>query len=114
MRKFASLLILLATSAGCAAGQDALAVVQPQKGDTFATDEHGRKFRIQHGELAKGNFQIAGMDLAREEDVSSRLPGFLAPLRHVKRAMRVMRTNVLATGLWIGVTQHGFISTLEK
>jgi hypothetical protein len=44
-------------------------VAPPRESDTFAETETGQKIRIQRGELPAGNFQIAGVDLARDEDV---------------------------------------------
>jgi len=39
------------------------AIAPPSKTDTFIKNEKGYKFRVQHGELPAGNFQIAGVDL---------------------------------------------------
>jgi hypothetical protein len=50
-------------------GQDKLQVAPPDKSDTFERDENGKKFRVQHHEIAKTNFQIAGVDLAAKEEV---------------------------------------------
>jgi hypothetical protein len=50
-------------------GQDKPQVAPPSKSDSFETDEHGRKFRVQHREVAGTNFQIAGVDLAAREEV---------------------------------------------
>ncbi|HEX5235345.1 MAG TPA: hypothetical protein VFW25_08450 [Silvibacterium sp.] len=44
-------------------------VAPSKKSDSFATTESGHKIRVQHGELAKGNFQILGVDLAADEEV---------------------------------------------
>jgi hypothetical protein len=68
MKKLAWLLMFLACFGWRAAGQENAGVAPPRKSDTFETDD-GRRVRIQHGELAKGNFQIAGVDLASEEDI---------------------------------------------
>lgn len=35
----------------------------PKENDSFATADTGRKVRVQHGELALGNFQILGVNL---------------------------------------------------
>jgi len=52
-------------------GQANPQVAPPNRSDTFASDERGRKskIRVQHGELAKENFQIVGIDLASDEEV---------------------------------------------
>ncbi len=44
-------------------------VAPPSKSDTFGEDEHGRKIRIQHREVAGANFQIAGVDLTASPEV---------------------------------------------
>jgi hypothetical protein len=49
-------------------GQDKPQVAPPSKSDSFATDERGKKFRVQHREVAGTNFQIAGVDLAFRGD----------------------------------------------
>src|ERR1035437_3268285 len=49
-------------------GQDKPRVAPPSKSDSFATDERGKKFRVQHREVAGTNFQIAGVDLAFRGD----------------------------------------------
>jgi hypothetical protein len=49
-------------------GQSNLGVAPPRKSDTFAVTENGQRLRVQAGELSPGNFRIAGIDLAREQD----------------------------------------------
>ena len=49
-------------------GQDRPQVAPPAKSDSYATDDHGRKIRVQHREIAAANFQIAGVDLAFRGD----------------------------------------------
>lgn len=44
-------------------------VAPPKKSDAFAVTENGRHIRVQQGELPTGNFQIAGVNLARDQDV---------------------------------------------
>jgi hypothetical protein len=46
-----------------------LDVAPPSSTDTYAEDESGGKFRVQHGELAESNFKIAGVDLTSDEEV---------------------------------------------
>jgi len=50
-------------------GQQQPGIAPPSKNDTYAEDEKGRKFRVQRGELPAANFQIAGVDLLKQEDV---------------------------------------------
>jgi hypothetical protein len=49
--------------------QESAKISPHSKTDTYAVTDSGHKIRVQHGELAKGNFQIAGVDLASEEEV---------------------------------------------
>jgi hypothetical protein len=56
--------VLLAISALPIFGQTNSKVAPARNTDSIAITESGRKLRSQHGELAKGNFQIAGVDLA--------------------------------------------------
>ncbi len=49
-------------------GQDKPLVAPPNKSDSFSTAENGKKFRVQHREVARTNFQIAGVDLAAKGD----------------------------------------------
>ena len=64
-RTIASMTFLLCFSLGSMTrGQGPTAVAPPSKTDTFAEGESGHKIRVQSGELAKGNFQIAGIHLA--------------------------------------------------
>jgi hypothetical protein len=49
-------------------GQTNSAVAPHRKSDTFAKTENGRRVRVQRGELAVGNFQITGVDLARDQE----------------------------------------------
>ena len=72
MRTLALLFVLQVAMTVPGARPEKLQVAPPQESDTFVTDERGHKLRVQHGELAAGNFQIAGVDLADlalEEDV---------------------------------------------
>lgn len=62
-------LLLLVTGSVCANAQNPSGIAPQRKSDTFASSDSGWKVRVHKGELAKGNFQIAGVDLAREEDV---------------------------------------------
>jgi len=64
----ASMSLLLCFSLGSMT-QEPVAVAPPSKTDTFAGDEPGHKIRVQRGELPKGNFQIAGIDLAAHKEV---------------------------------------------
>jgi hypothetical protein len=50
-------------------GQEKPQVAPPAKSDSYAKDENGRKFRVQHREVAGTNFQIAGVDLTANEEV---------------------------------------------
>jgi len=52
-------------------GQEKPQVAPPAKSDSYGEDEHGRKLRIQHREVSGTNFQIAGVDLAKSEEVLS-------------------------------------------
>jgi hypothetical protein len=64
-RTIASMMFLLCFSLGSLMrGQEPVVVAPPSKTDTLAEDESGHKIRVQRGELAKVNFQIAGIDLA--------------------------------------------------
>src|ERR1035437_2274252 len=45
------------------------AVAPHEKTDSFATTEDGKKIRVQHREVAATNFQIAGVDLTKQEEV---------------------------------------------
>ena len=56
----------------------------PRKSDTFAVTESGQKVRVQRGELPAGSFQIAGVDLASNQDVldqAARILGHVATSR---------------------------------
>jgi hypothetical protein len=67
-------------------GQANPQMAPPSKSDTFAEDESGHKFRVQHGELAKENFQIAGLDLTLYGEI-------------LDQAFRVLgKTPTIATG----------------
>lgn len=67
-------------------GQDMPRVAPPAKSDSFESDEHGEKFRVQHHEVAGTNFQIAGVDLAAREEV-------------LEQAARILgRVETVATG----------------
>ena len=70
-KKNAALLLLcivIATPNVRLNGQDKPQVAPPAKSDSYATDELGRKIRVQHREVAGTNFQIAGVDLAFKGD----------------------------------------------
>jgi hypothetical protein len=60
----ASITFLLYLIPGSAAkGQAPAAVAPPKNTDTFAVNQSGHNIRVQHGELAKANFEIAGVNL---------------------------------------------------
>lgn len=75
----ALLLIVLSACSPRGTCQNKLEVAPPQKSDTIAEDDAGRKFRVQHGELPAGNFQIAGVDLASEVEVLKQAARILGP-----------------------------------
>lgn len=50
-------------------GQGKPQVAPPSKSDSYSIDEKGRKFRVQNREVARTNFQIAGVDLTAREEV---------------------------------------------
>jgi len=50
-------------------GQQKPQIAPPSKSDSFGTDENGKKFRVQHREIAGTNFQVAGVDLAARAEV---------------------------------------------
>lgn len=50
-------------------GQAQSEVAPPAKSDTYAVDEAGKKYRLQHREVAATNFRISGVDLASDEPV---------------------------------------------
>jgi hypothetical protein len=54
-------------------GQEKPQVAPPAKSDSFATDERGKRFRVQHCEVAGNNFQIAGVDLTADEDFQTQV-----------------------------------------
>jgi len=81
VKKLALLLMLLAIFTWPASGQVQAGIAPPQKSDTFEANENGQKLRVQYGELAKGNFQIAGVDLASEEDVFKQATRILGPVQ---------------------------------
>jgi hypothetical protein len=80
------LFILLGVPIPIAIGQEKPQIAPAQKSDSFAEDDNGRKIRVQHGELAKQNFQIAGIDLAH----------FGGPLKQAARILGPVETR--ATG----------------
>lgn len=47
-------------------------VAPPSKSDTYALAVSGEKERVQHREVARGNFRISGVDVASDEDVLQR------------------------------------------
>jgi hypothetical protein len=59
---------LLLFSGTSVKGQESAAIAPPSNTDTFAETDSGHRIRVQHGELAKGNFQIAGVDLAGDTE----------------------------------------------
>jgi len=63
------MLLLCLAMAARLHGQDKHQVAPPSKSDTFAGDGHGKRFRVQHREIAGTNFQIAGVDLTAKEEV---------------------------------------------
>jgi hypothetical protein len=59
-------------------GQSSQGLAPHKKSDTFAVDENNKKIRVQHGELAATNFQIAGVNLASQGnllDIAARVLG---------------------------------------
>jgi hypothetical protein len=64
-------------------GQDKPQVAPPAKSDSFETDERGKKFRVQHREVAGTNFQIAGVDLALNGDLFTHVLGTLGKVSTV-------------------------------
>lgn len=44
-------------------------VAPPAKSDTYAIGDSGKKYRVQHREVAGTNFRISGVDLASDEEV---------------------------------------------
>jgi hypothetical protein len=81
MRTSALLLVLQVVVAVPGALPEKLQVAPPRENDTFATGERGHEFRVQHGELATGHFQIAGVDLTFEEDVFKQAARVLGPVQ---------------------------------
>jgi len=78
----AALLLMLSLGPACRIqSQQKPEIAPPSKSDSFATDEKGRKFRVQHGELAKENFQIAGVDLVREGEVIKQAARIIGPVQ---------------------------------
>ncbi|HEY0307177.1 MAG TPA: hypothetical protein VGB94_03395 [Acidobacteriaceae bacterium] len=53
-------------------GQTSKDIAPHQKSDTFLVNEKGKKIRLQHGELASTNFQIAGIDLTLNGELLGR------------------------------------------
>jgi hypothetical protein len=64
-------------------GQDKPQVAPPSKSDSFETDDRGKKFRVQHREIAGTNFQIAGVDLALKGDLFTHILGTLGKVSTV-------------------------------
>ena len=75
-----SLLVGLIVGPPCPViGQQKFEVAPAQKSDSFVTDESGRKMRIQIGEMANTNFQIAGVNLASTEEALKQASRILGP-----------------------------------
>jgi hypothetical protein len=64
-------------------GQDKPQVAPPDKSDSFERDENGKIFRLQHHKIAGTNFQIAGVDLAANEEVLTQAAGILGKVETV-------------------------------
>lgn len=81
--RFAGLLlvVLLVISPCLLAGQQRQQIAPARKSDSSAVDESGRKIRVQHGELPKENFQIAGVDLASNEEALKQAARILGPVK---------------------------------
>ncbi len=84
-RKAATLFLCLLTPVSVVRlyGQDKPQVAPPAKSDSYATNEHGGKIRIQHREVAGANFQIAGVDLTARGDFFTRVFGVLGKVTTV-------------------------------
>lgn len=74
------LFILLGVPIPIVISQEKPEIAPSQKSDSYAEDENGHKFRVQHGELAPTNFQIAGVDLAREGEILDQAARILGPV----------------------------------
>jgi hypothetical protein len=64
-------------------GQDKPQVAPPSKSDSFATDDSGKKTRVQHREVAGTNFQIAGVDLTADGDFRTQVTNVLGKTQTV-------------------------------
>jgi hypothetical protein len=75
-------LLLLGFPAHSTSGQQKLQIAPAKKSDSYAVEENGRRIRVQQGELARGNFQIAGVDLERDgEGVLKQAARVLGPAK---------------------------------
>jgi hypothetical protein len=78
-----SLCLFMATPVVRLYGQDKPHVAPPAKSDSFATDDSGKKTRVQHREVAGTNFQIAGVDLTANEDFQTQVAKVLGKVTTV-------------------------------